>query len=224
MPRVFVDGYLLREDMTSMIRDHRYNDVPLLVGWNAEEGKDLAPEILGTGEFTAARHRELVTKLLGYAPSQQLLAAHPGATDAQAAASINQLTNDWWGWRMVRWAELQARYGRAKPYVYFFAHRPAAPASPCGYGCGAGHGAEIPYLFDNLHQDRRAWTAADRKLATRMATTWVNFARTGNPNGAGLPRWPAFDGSAASVMRIGEDADLKTFTLPDFSVFPPLAP
>ena len=218
-PRAIVDGHVLREDMSTIYRHRRHNDVPLLLGWNAEEGKDLAPEILGTNEFTAARHRELLTKLVGYTPSKALLAAYPGSTDAQAKASIDQLTNDWWGWRMVRWGELQAKYGSAKPYVYFFAHRPAEPKAPCGYGCGIGHGVEIQYVFDNLHVDSRPWTSADRKLATRLAKTWVAFARTGNPNGQGLPAWPVFNGSSATVLRIGEDKQ----ALPDFSVFPPLA-
>ncbi len=223
-PRTNVDGHVLREDMTTMYRNRRQNDVPLLVGWNAEEGKDLAPEIVGTSTFTAANHRALMTKMLGYGPSAALLAAYPGTSDAVAAASIIQLTNDWWGWRLVHWAELQAKYGRAKPYVYYFAHEPAPPATPCGYGCGAGHGAEIAYLFDNLDVDKRQWHAADRQLATRLAKTWVRFAATGSPNGAGLPVWPAFDGSKASMLRIGSEARLKQFPLPDFSVFPQMAP
>ncbi|MYN26069.1 carboxylesterase/lipase family protein [Duganella levis] len=215
MPRTFVDGHLLREDLTTLYRNHRQNDVPLLVGWNAEEGKDLAPEILGTGDFTAANHNGLVAKLLGRTPSPAVLAAYPGATDVQAKASLNQLTNDWWGWRMAHWAGLQAQHGRAPAYVYFFAHRPAPPASPCGYGCGAGHGAEIQYVFDNLALDQRAWSPADRQLAERMAATWVNFARSGNPNGSGLPQWPAYDGTNATVLRIGDEND----ALPDFSLF-----
>lgn len=219
LPRTFVDGHLLREDMTTMYRAGRQNDVPLLVGWNAEEGKDLAPEILETREFTAARHGALVTKLLGHAPAKALLAAYPGASDAQAKESIDRLTNDWWGWRMVHWAGLQAQYGRAKSYAYFFAHRPAPPASPCGYGCGAGHGAEIQYVFDNLDQDQRPWTRADRQLAKRLAVTWVRFAATGNPHGPGLAAWPAYDGSPASVVRIGPKEMLKAYPLPDFSLF-----
>ena len=222
-PRAIVEGHVLREDLTTTYRQHRQSDVPLLVGWNAEEGKDLAPEILGTGEFTAARHRELVARLLGHAPSAALMARYPGATDAQARASINQLTNDWWGWGILSWARLQARHGHSKAYAYFFAHRPAEPASPCGYGCGAGHGAEIPYVFDNLDKDARSWAPADRQLATRLARTWVNFAATGSPQGPGLPAWPAYDGTDASVLRIGDAAALKRHPLPDLTVFAPLA-
>jgi para-nitrobenzyl esterase len=213
-PRAIIDGYVLREDLPTAYRHHRQNDVPLLAGWNAEEGTDLAPEILGTGDFTAASHRELLGRMLGYAPSDSLLATYPATTNAQAWSSINQFTSDWWGWRTWYWSGLQAKYGRSKPYVYFFAHRPAEPLTPCGYGCGAGHGAELPYVFDNIDQDRRPWSKADRQLSTRLADTWVNFARSGNPNGKGLPAWPVFDGSPASILRIGDDD-----RLPDFSLF-----
>jgi para-nitrobenzyl esterase len=219
-PHPIVDGHLLREDLTTTYRNHRQNDVPLLAGWNAEEGKDLAPELVGTDKFTAATHKALVTKLLGHAPSAAVLATYPAATDAQAKEAIDKLTNDWWGWRTWYWASLQARYGKARPYVYYFTHRPTEPATPCGYGCGAGHGAEIQYVFDHLGQDPRPWSAYDRQLATRLADTWASFARTGTPNGQGLPDWPAFDGRPATIVRIGDEADLKARgRLPDFSLF-----
>ena len=219
-PRVIVDGHILREDMTTTYRHHRQNDVPILVGWNADEGKDLAPEILGTGDFTAANHKALITKLLGRAPSDALLAAYPGTTDAQAHASINRLTSDWWGWRMWYWTSLQAQNGQQKPYLYYFVHSPAEPATSCGYGCQAGHGAEIPFVFDQLDQDSRVWSNADRMLADRLATYWTNFARTGNPNGIKLKNWPTFSGDNDSVFRVGTDEEIKRRgALPDFTLF-----
>ncbi len=219
-PRVIVDGHVLREDMTTTYRHHRQNDVPILVGWNADEGKDLAPEILGTGDFNATNHKVLITKLLGHAPTEALLATYPGATDAEARTSINHLTSDWWGWRMWYWTSLQAQAGGAKPWLYYFVHSPAEPATPCGYGCQAGHGAEIPFVFDQLDQDSRPWSDEDRQLADRLATYWTNFAKSGNPNGNGLKNWPAFDGDNSSVFRIGTEEEIKARgTLPDFDLF-----
>ncbi len=194
--------------------------MPILVGWNADEGKDLAPEILGTGDFSAVNHAGLVAKLLGHAPSPATLATYPGATDEEARASINQLTTDWWGWRMWYWADQQVRAGGRSAYVYYFVHSPTEPATPCGYGCNAGHGAEIPYVFDQLDQDTRPWSYGDRQLSARLADYWTNFARTGDPNGPNLPPWPVFDGGNASVFRIGNDAEVaKRGALPDFSQF-----
>lgn len=210
-----VDGYVLREDLTTTYVNKRHNDVPLMAGWTADEGKELAPELLFTSEFTAANHKALVTKLLGHAPSETLLAAYPGRTDAEAKTSINRLTNDWWGWRMWYWAGLQAKQGTAKSYLYYFAHMPAQP-NPCNYGCGIGHGAEILFAFDNLDIEKRDWTKEDRQLAKDLADTWVRFASSGVPN----VTWPTFDGSNASVHRISTQSDDPLLEiLPDFSVF-----
>jgi para-nitrobenzyl esterase len=216
-----VDGYVLREDLTTTYTRKRHNDVPLMAGWTADEGKDLAPELLFTPTFTAANYRALVTKLLGHSPSPELLAAYPGATDAEAKASINRLSNDWWGWRIWYWAGLQAREGKAKPYLYYFAHMPAQP-KPCHYGCGVGHGAEILFVFDNLDTEKRDWTPQDRQLATRLADTWVRFAKDGDPG----KDWPAFDGRPARVNIIATEKEAnETQPLPDFSLFlPPSEP
>lgn len=219
LPRVHVDGYVVRADLTTLYRNHQQNDVPLLTGWTAEEGKDLVGEYLVGRELTAAAHVDQMTELMGYKPSAALLATYPGATDPEAIASMSQLTNDWWGWRMAHWAALQAHYGRSKSYVYYFAHRPAAPSTPCNWGCGAGHGVEIQYLFDNLAMDKRCWTPEDRQLATRLADTVVRFARTGSPAGKGAVQWRAFDGSKGSILTIGNESELKAHPLPDFSLF-----
>lgn len=222
LPRVHVDGHLLRSDLTTTYRNRRQNDVPLLVGWTAEEGKDLIGFYLDASASTSAGRRDQMAKLLGYPPSDRLLAAYPGATDSQAAASVNQLTTDWWGWRMEYWAALQAKYGRSRSYVYYFAHRPAEPPTPCSWGCGAGHGVEVQYMLDNLAVDPRSWTAEDRQLANRLADTVIQFARTGSPTGDGLPAWPTFDGLKGSILPIGNDTELQLHPLPDFSVFPQL--
>jgi len=121
---------------------------------------------------------------------------------------------------MVYWASLQAKYGRSKSYVYYFAHRPAEPPTPCTWGCGAGHGVEVQYMFDNLAVDPRSWTAEDRRLANRLADTVVRFARTGTPAGKGLPAWPTFVGSNKSILLIGNQTELQARPLPDFSFFP----
>jgi para-nitrobenzyl esterase len=79
---------------------------------------------------------------------------------------------------------------------------------------------EIQYLFDNLHVDGRAWTPADRQLASRLADTVIQFASTGAPTGKGLPAWPVFNGTPATMLRIGSEAELKEHPLPDFTLFP----
>jgi len=219
-PRTVVDNHLLVEDMEATYRHHRQNDVPILVGWNADEGKDLAPEILGTSDFTAAGHSALLARMLGHTPPVKVLTDYPATTDAQARESVFRFTSDYWGWRMWRWADLQAQARSSKPYVYYFVHSPAEPATPCNYGCQAGHGAEIRYVFDQLDQDPRAWSPGDRQLAREIVGYWTNFAKAGDPNGEGLAAWPAFDGTKANVKRLGTAAEIRDRgALPDFDSF-----
>jgi carboxylesterase type B len=78
---------------------------------------------------------------------------------------------------------MQAKTGRAKMFYYYFAHVPPYPQGSPFTGWGAGHWAELRYVFDHLNQYQWAWSDADRKLANTMATYWTNFAKTGDPNG-----------------------------------------
>ena len=219
-PHTVIDGRLIRQDMTTAYRRGRTNRVPLLLGWNSNEGIDLAPEILGTDKLTAAAYPALAGKLLRRPPGPVIKATYPAGDDAAAKASLERLTTDWWGWRMWSWAGLHRTLDAQPTYLYYFVHWPADPAVPCGYGCRAGHGAEIPYAFDQLDQDKRAWRTSDRALFDEMATYWTNFAKYGDPNGPTVARWARFDGSSGSVKRLGDASEIRARgDLPSFAAF-----
>lgn len=147
--------------------------------------------------------------------ADEYLALYPHATDAQAQASAAQAANDGTFWQMWLYADYQVRRGR-KSFLYFFAQNPPAPAGQPAFP--AAHAAELPYVFNNVGQmplfpdrsDRRlaAASAPDLAVAESMSSYWVNFARGGDPNGAGLPVWPPHkvgDGGSAIVL----DAELS---------------
>ena len=71
-------------------------------------------------------------------------------------------------------------------------------------GWGASHFAELWYVFDHLNQSPWRWSKADRKVAEEISGYWVNFARSGNPNGPGLPPWPAFRKADSRVLYLGD--------------------
>ena len=218
-PHLVVDDYLVRSDLTTAYKAGRAAPVPLLLGWNADEGKDLAGEALSHETLTVARYPELAAGLIGHTPSQALLDAYPVKSDAEVKPMLFKLMNDAWSWHMWSWARLHTTSHSGPAHVYDFVHIPAEPKTGCSYGCGAGHGAEIPFVYDQLAQDSRPWSADDHMMAERMVAYWTNFARTGNPNGKGLPVWPGFDGKAASVMRLGSDAEVKAApALPDYKL------
>lgn len=105
---------------------------------------------------------------------------------------------------MWAWARLQAATGKSPVYYYYFRQQPPFPAGSIYAGWGASHFAELWYVFDHLDQEPWRWSKADRRVAEEMSSYWVNFAKTGNPNGRGLPQWPAFANADSKVLYIGD--------------------
>jgi para-nitrobenzyl esterase len=99
---------------------------------------------------------------------------------------------------MREFAEAQAKQGNSA-YVYYFTRVP--PTLPDRPSRGATHVAEIPYMFDNLAPPV-PWTDVDRRLADMMSSYWVNFARSGDPNGSGLPAWPPYRDAATGQAQV----------------------
>src|SRR5262249_14516385 len=91
-----------------------------------------------------------------------------------------------------------------KVYVYYFSYRPPYPDAPQYKDWGAGHGADLSYVFGNFSNPAMPATVADRMLSEEMTSYWVNFAKTGDPNGKGLPDWPAFTTTNAQVMNLAD--------------------
>jgi para-nitrobenzyl esterase len=174
------------------------HDVPLLVGSNAEEARSL----VDTKGVTALTFDADVTRSFGQLPPA-LLAAYSHATDDSARQARLDLERDLrFGWDMWAWARLQAATGRQRVFYYLFAQRPPFPARSVYATWGASHFAELWYVFDHLDQSPWNWTPGDRRLAEAMSGYWTNFAKTGDPNGHGLPSWPAYTGANDKVLRL----------------------
>jgi para-nitrobenzyl esterase len=188
---------MLPESPYDVFVQNRQNDVPILVGSNADEARSLLPDLntIKAETFTAD-----ITKQWGPLPPQ-LLAAYPHATDEQARKARLSFERDLrFGWDMWAWARLEAMKGRNRVYYYQFAHKPPFPKGSVYEGWGASHYAELWYMFDHLQQEPWHWSAADRKLADVISSYWVNFAKSGNPNGARLPVWPEFTSADNRVL------------------------
>lgn len=177
----------------------RYHDVPLLLGSNSEEARAL----VDVTAVSADRFEADIAASVGALPPA-LLAAYPHATDQQAREGRLALERDLrFGWDMWAWARL-ARNGRSPVYYYSFEQQAPFPDDSVYAGWGASHFAELWYMFDHLGQAPWAWRSADRRLAEMMSGYWVQFAATGDPNGGGLPHWPAFGSDGGQVQRLGD--------------------
>jgi para-nitrobenzyl esterase len=157
--------------------------VPLLVGSNKDEGTFFSQK------GPADRFLETSRRRFGNL-ADTYLKLYPAGSDDEAYASQLAAFRDELGWVMRDWAEMQTRGGKSKAYLYYFTHEP--PTAPGGRALGATHGAEAAYVFENLAPGR-PWTDLDHQVADTISSYWVNFAATGDPNGKGLTRWPAFD-------------------------------
>jgi carboxylesterase type B len=102
------------------------------------------------------------------------------------------------GWHQREWAQLTVKRGK-KAYLYYFTHVP-----PGAGARGASHTAELPYMFNNPPAND-SWMVLDHKLADMMSSYWVNFISTGDPNGKGLPVWPAYSAKNDSQAMVFGD-------------------
>ena len=177
----------------------KQNDVPILIGSNAEEARALTD----VTEVKAATFVADIESHFGALPPA-IMAAYPHETDEEAQRARLDLERDLrFGWDMWAWARLQARTGHGAVYYYSFQQQPPFPADSVYKGWGASHYAELWYVFDHLQQAPWRWSRHDLKLARQMSTYWTNFAKSGNPNGPGLPVWPAFTGADPRVLDLG---------------------
>jgi para-nitrobenzyl esterase len=181
------------------------NDVPLLIGSNAEEARSLT-DVTHTTAVTFAADIE---RSFGQLPPA-IVAAYPHATDAAAQKARLDLERDLrFGWDMWTWAKLQAATGRSPVYYYSFRRQPPFPVGSVYEGWGASHFAELWYVFDHLNQAPWRWSAVDRMLAQTISHYWSNFARSGDPNGRGLTPWPRFTNTTARVLYLSDSVSVS---------------
>jgi para-nitrobenzyl esterase len=186
-----IDPYVLPAPPYDAIKSGAYNNVPLLVGFNADE----ACALVDVANVKAATFAADIERSFGALPPP-LIAAYPFTTDAQAQRARLDFERDLrFGWDMWTWARLHAAHGRV--YLYHFEQSPPFPETSVRRGWGASHFAELWYMFDHLDQEDWRWSAGDRQVAALMATYWTHFVKTGDPNGKGVLTWPAFDGGNA---------------------------
>ncbi len=199
------DGYVLPDAIANIFANGNENRVTLLTGWNEDEG------LLFGRLKTAEEFREQISQDYG-AKAETFLKFYPAISDAEAVAAQLSLSRDMtFGVQNYTWANVQSSKGASKVFVYRFTRKLPAIGEYVKYG--AFHTGEVVYAYDNLKFVNRAWLPVDRELATIMSSYWANFAATGNPNGAGLPEWRAYDATNNSVMFLGEKSESKT--LPD---------
>jgi para-nitrobenzyl esterase len=193
---VTVDGWVLRDQVRNIFEEKKHNDVPVLIGSNADELTTLSnPAIFPKTMDGFTRLRD--AQFPGMAG--EVDAAYPVKSEADITGALLAVGRDQaFTLGMRTWARMVSAGGR-KAFLYQFTHVPPGPNPKWG----AYHGSEIIYAFNNI--GGRPWAQElDTRLADRMSSYWVNFARTGDPNGKGMPAWPAYDAAAEPYLDLGD--------------------
>jgi para-nitrobenzyl esterase len=195
-----IEPYVLPMAPYEAFTSAQQNDVPLLLGSNAEEARSL----VDVSHMKAATFDSDLEHSWGPLPAPPV-AAYPHSTDELARQARLDLERDLrFGWDMWAWARLQAGTGHYPIYYYWFTQKPPFPPGSPYEGWGASHYAELWYVFDHLDQAPWNWSTGDRKVAEETSRYWVNFARSGNPNGSGLFAWPAYTNADDKVLYLGD--------------------
>jgi para-nitrobenzyl esterase len=209
-----IDGYFLPQSVREIYAGGKQSHVPLLAGWNHDEGG--YGSIFGKDAPTAANFVAYAHKQFGDR-ADEFLKLYPADSDEQAKRSAQDLAGDQFiAFSTWKWLEMQAATGNSTLYRYEFDDAPPAPADAGAAADaaprGAYHSAEIEFVFGALASHNLPWRAEDKALSDLMSTYWANFAKSGDPNGTGLPGWPAYNSQANyAVMHL----DAASHAAPD---------
>lgn len=187
-----IDGYFLSRSVRDIFADGQQSHVPLLAGWNHDEGG--YGSIFGKDAPTAANFMAYAHKQFG-GKAGECLKLYPAENDDQAKQSAQDLAGDQFiAYSTWKWLDRQAATGKSTLYRYEFDDAPptAADAKPDAPR-GAYHSAEIEFVFEVLPSKKLPWRPEDIALSGLISTYWSNFAKTGDPNGTGLPGWPVYN-------------------------------
>ena len=190
-----LDGEAIVSHPAQGFADGTAVDVPVLIGRNNDEGTLLMagdPVLTDPGRLDEAGLAEKLSSfgdraaglLAGYR------AAYPDATLLDLLIAIR--SDAFMGLGTVRLAEKKLKGSKTPVYMYRF-NWAAGPLR-------SGHGFEIAFVFDNVHEPVMHSSPSRVELADRMSEAWVAFARDGDPNHAGLPEWPAYSLDERATM------------------------
>ena len=192
-----IDGWVVPDDQYKLYAAGSYNDTPILVGYNSDEGASFSPP--KTPEDYLAGVKTRYGKF-----ADDLIKAYPVGTKTVPKTARDLARDAAFGWHTWCWARLAAQTGKSKVFYYYFDQHPEYPEGSPRAGYGSPHGMDVAYVFQHLNPSNPQITKTDLEISEAMSTYWVDFARRGDPNGEGVPAWPAFSDSNPVVMYFGQ--------------------
>ena len=196
-----VDGYVIPEPIYDLYEKGNYNDVPVLIMYNSDEGA------VNFDSVSVEQYAQQFSQLPGEW-SDKAKACYPGTTEEERLFSMRDFTRDvGFGWPAYAWATLQKKTGKSPVYTAYLAQKSDRTVYAKGNRRGAAHADDMLYLKGAFDEELEKYPQ-EKKVSDLMQQYWVNFAKTMNPNGEGLPTWPTFEEGKATVMQFNNGASL----------------
>lgn len=204
-----LDYYAMPDTYYNTLLKGAANDVPVLTGNTRDESGATYGLNITVAQYLADLNETYSGKWV-----DEFLALYPAANSSQASISENLQFTDRSMIGTWLWAHLWRTNASSPLWTYLWDH------APPGQDQGAYHESEINYVLNNLYDTDKPWTSADYEIAATMNAYWVNFIKTGNPNGDGLVQWPVTDettitqqlGDGWGSMPIGSKAQVELIT------------
>jgi para-nitrobenzyl esterase len=186
-----LDGYALPVDFMQAFREGKYNNLAVMMGWVTGDGG-----LFGKPDITAEKFIQQANEKYG-ADAAAYLKVFPAASDSEAQASQTRLA-------ILNFASLPAYllagYNKKPTFIYEGGYVPTDKPGFPNYG--AFHTSEVPFALHTLHLWNRPWKQSDFDVQELMSSYWIQFIKTGDPNGSGLPQWNAYNKAEGTILEI----------------------
>jgi para-nitrobenzyl esterase len=188
-----IDGWVIPDDQYKLYEAGRFNDTPILVGYNSDEGASFSPPKTPEDYIAGVKMRYGMF-------ADDLIKAYPVGSGTVPKTARDLARDAAFGWQTWIWARLQSKMGKSKVFYYYFDQHPDYPDGSPRAGYGSPHGQDVAYVFKHLDVSNPQTTKTDLEISEAMATYWTNFAKRGDPNGEGVPVWSPFSDAHPIVM------------------------
>jgi para-nitrobenzyl esterase len=203
-----LDGWILPKSPLALSDQGADSDVPVITGYQANDGLLSGPPAHSASAFSEMAHRYYGGM------ADEFLTLYPAHSDDEIQAATLESNRDRERVSMYLWAARRLKTHKSPVYTYYFDRAMPWPQHP---EFGAFHTGEIPYFFKNLGALDRPWEAIDSQVSNTASSYLREFAKNGDPNAKETPKWPACDPALPATMEIG--AQTKSIPLANSARF-----
>lgn len=207
-----IDGHFYPKSLIEIFEVGEQAQIPLLCGWTSAE---MPPVVILQGQD--ATHENFESKVKEIYPEnyEEVLQLYPHSNKEEVEWSASKLGSDRFiAYSTWKWADLHVNNSNQPVYRYIFGKRRPKPLAsfktPAPPSIGAPHASEIEYVLANLPLlETYDWDENDYKASNTSLEFFANFIKSGNPNGEGLPEWPALAKGDKNPKYMNLDAESK---------------